>query len=73
MIDKVNEDRTGTAFKRIYSSMEESIKQIMEVLKIQRTSRESERTNMSLQEMYLTLQVLDNDNAARQKIIGRMT
>lgn len=67
MIDKVRDERTETAKKIIYSSMEESNKNMLEIMKRQRKSGDTERTDMSVQKMYLTLKVMDKDNTTQQK------
>lgn len=72
MIEKVKEERTEKAIKRIHSSMEELNKPILEIMKRQRKSGESERTYMTIHAIFLTMQLVDKDNSARQKIIDRM-
>lgn len=69
MIDKVRDERTETTMKRIHSAMEESKKQILETIKRQRTSVDTERTNKSVQTMSLTLQVMRKGNLTRKKLL----
>lgn len=47
-------------------------KQILEMLIKQKTSGDTERTYMTMQSMYLKLQVMDQNNHTRKKIIEAM-
>lgn len=58
MIEQVKGERTEKVMKRINSSMEDYTKQMLDIIKFQRTSGESERTYITVQVMYLTLHVM---------------
>lgn len=72
MIDKLKDEPSEMAMKPIYSSMKELNKKMLEMMKRKRTLGESELTYMSVQDVYLKLQVMEKENTVPQKIINCM-
>lgn len=68
MIGKFRDERTKTEMKRIHSSIEEANKKMLKMRIMQLQSGDTERRHMSVQKMYLTLQIMEKQSPARQKI-----
>lgn len=68
----MKEKRIETAMKRIHSSAGETNKHILDIMKRQRTSEDTERTYIYVKTMYLTLQGMENGEPTWKEIIQRM-